>query len=169
MKYYYSLTLAMIFVTFTAFYCGHDEDPPDNGVDMVELIADNMNFEGEKAFISDEPIKKEAFIIGLNYMVQDTVRVEGNNASRPKEFNDVFYKHFDLKVISNTDFNAEYPEGSDVTKLFLERKLYRSYLDSHEGCLILRGIPVEGEHSFTVQAIFSDTIIEAKTNLVKLY
>lgn len=171
MKYYYSLAIAMIFVSLTAFYCEDTShyDYIDNPVEMVDILAENLNFEGEEAFISDEPIRKEAFVIGVTYIVEDTVDLGQQKYPRPIAYSDRIYKDFTWKILCNSDFNNEYPAGSDVTKLFRVNTLNYYIPNEFKSSLFLRGTPLEGEHSFTIQAIFGDKTIETQTKPVRLY
>lgn len=111
--------------------------------------------------MSRNPIKKEAYLIAICYMVKNKGVYESDSHILGKEEHIENVENAPEKTIyCNTIFDTEYPEGSDVTSCF------RICGDM----LLLDKIPQPGTYSFKVKLVYSNGLVfEANTIPVTLY
>lgn len=147
---------------------------PEEEQDVYLVGIELLNFDnaGENMVESDEPINKDAFVIGIRYKVCYTDDREG-------KYPDYYYKGTsgdpkiitnlsgNPKIICNNDFDEEHSAGSDVTKFFkfgIDKDIEQDLL------LILTTPPAAGKYSFKVVYNCSDnTVVEKNTNPVTLF
>jgi len=120
-------------------------------MDVVKIY--NMNNEKEYPFLSDDPIRKEAYGIEIEYGVKKTnhLSLSENVGSDEYEYYpslDFFTDIKDQKIFCNTNLNSDLPPGSDITRYF---SIIRNGVNGSDSRYILRIIPDPGIHSFKVQ------------------
>lgn len=150
--------LSAIFILNVAMKCeGWDDiEPPTVDISRVDIA--NVDNAGEKPFISSEPIKKEAYMLGVKYIgdTDDEVSYYAFKENVRSE-----------KIFCNTDFDAEHPAGSDVTRFFKKTSYTPQGLDY---AFLLRKVPQAGTYSFKIVSQISECkIFEASTEPVELY
>lgn len=154
-------TINVILGTFLIFtslatQC-EDEFPDPIPVSLKSLEAFNVNNEGKEPFVTEDNIRKEAFMIGLSY-VSDTAVDKYTYVIQPIK---------ERKFYCTTDFNEEYPAGSDISSFFMSAKYIPENLN--EGYVLLT-IPSPGLHTFKMVFICEDgKIVECDTPPVNLY
>lgn len=138
----------------------------DEAIVYEEKLADvelsNIDFSDSMMRLAKDSIKKEAFVIGVRLMSIE--RFEENDLNEPRftvKINDFLNTSGKVRVYANTDFNAEYPAGSDVTHLFDMYNPKRNWLNTDNPVyfsyfLILKTTPEEGEYSFKIAYDFAD-------------
>lgn len=162
------LSIALVFIACMATSC------PEKEQDVYLIGIELLNFDnaGENMIESDEPINKEAFVIGIRYKVCYTSDKEGKY---PEYYSKDTYGDAKVitnlsanpKIICNNDFDEEYPAGSDVSKFF---KFGTDKDINQDLLLILTTPPAPGTYSFKVVYHCSDnTVIEKNTNPVTLF
>lgn len=168
MKFKIYLSIALVFIVCMATFCHEDEQ------DIYLVGIELMNFDnaGENMVESDEPVNKNAFVIGVQYKVCNTNDKEGKY---PLYYSQSAYSHPETianlqgnpTIICNDYFDEEHPAGSDVTKFFkfgTDKDVRQSLL------LILTTPPASGTYSFKVIYNCSDnTVVEKSTNPVTLF
>lgn len=160
-RYYLMLALSCIFVLNCAMQCDDGDFYYKETYDsLVEIKVHNVNNEGKSPFLSDDPIKKEAYVIAVAYMVKDSLQ----HVFPIREYQGLVEEP-QLKIITVNEFNDEYQAGSDITSLFT---FYPGSIDIYSQQLILRYSPKIGIYSFIVEAHFQDTVLIAETNPIEL-
>lgn len=159
-RFYITLIVSCILVLNCAMTCDDDNYEPVIYDSIVSITAQNANNEGKYPFLSDEPIKKEAYVIAMAYLVKDSL-----GHVFPLTTHRSLKERYKLKVITENEFDNEYQAGSDVTSLFT---VYHTPVDTCMHQLILRRIPNPGIHSFTVEMHLEDTILTGQTKPVEL-
>lgn len=158
------VTLILLFPLLTTVSC-MEEQPQALLVGMDVCNLDNADV---NMTISDRPIKKEAYVIGVKYRL----KVEGSEELQYFDPNLV-----DAPIIANVkdnpliycnnDFNEEYPAGSDITKFFTFGSRDDMGLNL---ILVLKKAPAVGSHSFKIRFLCTDnTVVEQNTSPVNLY
>ncbi len=155
------LSLSVIFILNTAMSCEEDYDLEDAFFNITSIEAYNINNEGEYPFISDEPIRKEAYVIGIKRF--DDIKHDSDT-----QYNYILEKPIvSEKIICLTDLSDKYTAGSDVTGIFIKSG---SRSDKTDYIYVLREKINPGTHSFKIVAILTDdSILEAITSPVELY
>lgn len=165
MKFYLLPVLA--FIIFTATSCPEE----DGDVYLVNIEVVNLDNSGEDAYISEEPVNRNAFVIGVNYLVGYTPP----NEKKPFSFNKKFsYDNIVIlnfpdnpTIICNEDFDEDHPANSDVTKFF---KISTHNDRDYDMLLLLMEPPVTGTYSFRV--VFNcpnNVVIKKETEPVTLF
>jgi len=124
-------------------------------VGMIDIEAINIDNSGEFPVVSNSPIKKEAYMVGIKW-ITDNAPTESDSKfiTGPIQKGTNLYSALGNKyskaIKSNDRFNASVPEGKYISKFFKE--IDRKYLpaDINEGFVLLVA-PDLGEHSFTVE------------------
>ena len=130
-------------------------------VSMTGIEAVNIDNSGAYPEISDLPVRKEAYMVGVKWITDHTVSdddkfitgVIKEGAAPYSSLSDKYKK----AIRCNTDFSASIPAGSYVSKFFKE--MDRKYLpaDVDEGFVLLVA-PVAGDHSFRVEYYEGQTL-----------
>ena len=150
----------LLFIAFAAAIagCSKDLDGWDGSVipvSLVDIEAVNIDNAGELPAVSTSPIKKEAYMVGIKWITENTPSGDSDKfITGPIQKGEQLYSSLGSKyskaIRCNTPFNAKIPAGSYVSKFFKE--IDRKYLpaDINEGFVLLVA-PDPGEHSFTVE------------------
>ncbi|HCO67825.1 MAG TPA: hypothetical protein DIT04_08755 [Dysgonomonas sp.] len=132
-------------------------------VQLVDIELYNLDFSGEKMTESSEPIKKEAYVIGIKYLVKHDYEGFGDKT---------WYYHPDKEygnseiitnikrnptVLTLSDFNEDYPAGSDISHLFTYGR--SDYYEEMSLLLVLNAVPDPGIHSFKVKLPTENNLI----------
>ena len=138
--------------------CKKDLDGWDGSVIPVSLTnieAVNIDNSGELPVISALPIKKEAYMVGIRWITDNTPSDDDDKfITGPIRKTERIYSSlgdkYNKAIKCNTKFNANIPADSYVSKFFKE--MDRNYLpsDIDEGFVLLVA-PDSGEHSFRVE------------------
>lgn len=155
--------------------CSKDDtgrDEPVIPVHLAGIESVNINNEGKYPFTTTEPVKKEAFMIGIRWVTDDS-NPDGNQAiTGPIEIGVSSYKNitenYTKRIYCNTVFNSRNPEGANVSQYFKAVTYLPAHVD--EGFVLLVA-PDPGDHSFKV--VFTNRSngerFEYDTELIKLY
>ena len=151
---------------------GSDWEEPLIPVYLAGIELANINNEGRYPFSTNDPVKKEAYMIGVRW-ITDNSDPDGNQAiTGPIEIGTYRYKNiannYTKRIYCNTVFNSRNPLGANVSQYFKEV----TYLPSgiNEGFVLLVA-PDPGEHSFKVVYTnnSSGESHEYDTEMIKLY
>jgi len=151
----------VLFVAFAAVVAGGCSKAMDGWdasvipVSLTGINAVNIDNAGELPTISASPIKKEAYMIGIQWITDNTPSDgEDKFITGPIQKGEQTYSSLGsqyLKAIKcNTPFNATIPAGSYVSKFFKEIDSKYLPADIDEGFVLLVA-PDAGEHSFRVE------------------
>ena len=130
-------------------------------VELIGIEALNIDNSGELPIISISPIKKEAYMVGIKWITDNTPTDDDKFITGPIQKGEHTYNALSdkyLKAIKcNTQFNASIPADSYVSKFFKE--IDRKYLpvDIDEGFVLLVA-PDTGVHSFRVEYYEGDIL-----------
>jgi hypothetical protein len=138
-----------------------------NGIEIV-----NINNEGQYPFTTTEPVKKEAFMIGVRW-ISDNSDPDGDQAitgtvdAGTNRYQNIA-GNFTKRVYCNTVFNSRNPEGANVSQYFKQVTCLPAGIN--EGFVLLVA-PNPGNHSFKVVYTnnSSGESHEYDTELIKLY
>lgn len=163
MKFKIYLPLVLIFVMCTATSCPEKEQD----VYLIDIEVANLDNSGENMFESDDPVNKDAYVIGVKYLVGNSPNdIHINPFNKDNSDQVILNLTANPKVFCNDDFNKEHPAGSDVTKFFRFGKAKDVRQDF---LLILATPPAPGTYSFKVVYECSNTTIVKDTNPVTLF
>ena len=148
------LFLALVFIMGG---CAKDDgwNDPVIPVSLVDIETVNIDNSGEFPFVTSLSIKKEAYMVGIKWVTEQTVTSDDDIFITPPiqkgegSYYDLGGKY--AKAIKcNTSFNSNIPAGQYISKFFKE--IDRNYLpaDIDEGFVLLVA-PDPGEHSFRVE------------------
>jgi len=155
--------------------CSSSNDPywddPVIPVYLAGIESVNVNNAGQYPFITVEPIKKEAYMIGIRW-VTDNSDPDGNQSiTGPVEAGTSHYRNiannYTKRIYCNTVFNSRNPVGANVSQYFKEVNYLPASID--EGFVLLF-YPDPGDHSFKV--VYTNKqgeSYEYDTELIKLY
>ena len=130
-------------------------DEPVIPITLKGIEAVNIDNAGEKPIVTNSPIKKEAYMVGIKWITDnipsddDDKFITGPIQKGEQRYSSVADNY--LKAIKcNTQFNSDIPAGKYVSKFFKE--INRNYLPVgiNEGFVLLVA-PDPGEHSFRVE------------------
>jgi|GEM_PF-1460543 len=131
-------------------------------VSLVGIEAMNIDNSGEFPVISNTPIKKEAYMVGIKWITDNTPSDEDDKfITGPIKKGEHLYSdlsnRYSKAIKCNTQFNANIPEGKYVSKFFKE--IDRKYLpaDIDEGFVLLVA-PDPGLHSFRIEYYEGETL-----------
>lgn len=150
------LLIVTIFLINVATTCEKEEDPVY--VNLVGINVSNVNNEGKYPTISDERVKKEAYMIGVKYVT---------DAKNPKYNYAIKDSIESIKILSNSNIDTEHPAGSDLTNYFI-KTTYAP--DGINYSLLLKKSISPGVYSFRI--ILSCTngkTFDESTNSIELY
>ena len=180
MKTNWTKQVRIFLVVFLLYAAGCKEDEKDWPYSDDEVIpvylagieSVNINNEGQYPFTTAEPVKKEAYMIGVRW-ITDNSDPDGNQSiTGPVEAGKYRYQNIADNIINkriycNTVFNSRNPAGANVSQYFKAVKYLPSGID--EGFVLLV-TPDPGDHSFKV--VYSNkngNNYEYDTELIKLY
>ena len=134
---------------------GDSWNDPVIPVSLKGIEAVNIDNSGELPVVSNSPIKKEAYMVGIKWITDNTPSDEDSKfITGPIKKGERLYRDLSNKyskaIMCNTQFNANIPAGKYVSKFFKE--IDRNYLpeDINEGFVLLVA-PEPGLHSFRVE------------------
>lgn len=132
-------------------------------VSLKNIEAVNIDNSGEFPEVSVLPIKKEAYMMGIRWIADNTPSNDDDKfITGPIQKGRYTYRSISdkyLKAIKcNSQFNSDIPAGSYVSKFFKE--IDKNYLpaDIDEGFVLLVA-PDSGEHSFRVEYYEKDVLV----------
>lgn len=129
-------------------------DEPVIPVTLKGIEAVNIDNSGEFPAVSASPIKKEAYMVGVKWIADNTPTDADKFITGPirqgKQTYSSIADKYSKAIACLTQFNADIPAGTYVSKFFKE--IDRDYLpaDVDEGFVLLVA-PDPGEHSFRVE------------------
>lgn len=156
----------ILFTALTVIIAGCSVDDGWNDpvipVSLKGIEAINIDNSGENPVVSNSPIKKEAYMIGIKWITdnvptdEDDKFITGPIRQREQRYGSVA-DHYQKAIKCNTQFNSDIPAGKYVSKFFKE--INRNYLpvDVDEGFVLLVA-PDPGEHSFRVEYYKEDEL-----------
>ena len=142
-----------------------DNDSWDDNVIPVtikDIEAVNIDNSGEFPKVTADPIKKEAYMLGVRWITttapsdDDDIFITDIIQENQQTYNSLSNK-YKKAILCNTKFNSEIEEGKYVSKFFKE--INRNYLpsDVDEGFVLLEA-PTPGEHSFRIEYYEGETL-----------
>ena len=150
----------IIFVAFAVMAAGcakGDGDwagEPVIPVDLVGIETVNVDNSGEFPIQTNEPVKKEAYMVGIKWVTDNTPTEADKFITGPipegyRPYSSVA-DNYSKAVMCLTQFNEKIAAGTYVSKFFKE--LDRAYLPAEvdEGFVLLVA-PDPGQHSFRVE------------------
>ena len=155
--------------------CSKEEvsrDEPVIPVYLAGIESVNVNNEGKYPFTTAAPVKKEAFMIGIRW-ITDNSNPDGDQAiTGPIGVGVYSYQNitgnYSKRIYCNTVFNSRNPAGANVSQYFKAVTYLPTHID--EGFVLLVA-PDPGDHSFKV--VYTNNgngdSYEYDTELIKLY
>jgi hypothetical protein len=148
----------VITLTIAVAGCSKNNDnwnEPVIPVSLVGIEAVNIDNSGEFPIVSATAIKKEAYMIGIKWFTDNTPSADDDkfitgSIQKGEYTYGGLSNNYSKAIKCNTQFNANIPAGSYVSKFFKE--INRNYLPAeiNEGFVLLVA-PDPGEHSFRVE------------------
>ena len=146
-------------IAIMILFCGCKKDSswydPVIPVSMVGIETVNIDNSGEFPIVSNYPIKKEAYMVGIQWITEHTPSEEDDKfitgpISRGEQLYSELGNRYSKAIKCNTQFNATIPAGKYVSKFFKE--IDGKYLPAEidEGFVLLVA-PDTGVHSFRVE------------------
>ena len=139
---------------------------------LAGIESVNINNEGRYPFTTIEPIKKEAYMIGIRWITDNSDPYGDQEITGPVKVGGHRYlniaDNFTKRIYCNTVFNSRNPEGANVSQYFKKTTYLPSGID--EGFVLLVA-PDQGFHSFKVVYTnnSSGERLEYDTELIKIY
>lgn len=155
MKFKLHILTFFVFCLFSATKCIESEDYILNDIELNHF--DNS---GAKMIKSTKPIKKEAYVIGIIFIVKD---YPFRNAS----LNSLVNVKKKPKVYTLYDFDEQHSKGSDVSDCLVYGEI--TYNAETNLILVFNKYPKSGTHSFRVEFECTDTTITKETTPIELY
>lgn len=183
-EYFLQISSCIFMLLLTAMTCRDKNEfvPPVGKVCGLKLKSlDNSG--AHPVSISDGRCPKEAYWLD----VLPELKVEEDNS---KEWREYILKHpiVDMRIITLTDFNVDYPVGSNVCHLFYRYHSYGSlnfpiyYLTNTPLSMVLLTYPAPGVYQFRVELVLDSgggkgkealeevrRIFSAETELLEFY
>ena len=141
-------------------------------VHLTGIESVNVNNEGQYPFTTTSPVKKEAYMIGVRWITDNSDPNGNQSITGPVGAGTNRYQniadHYTKRIYCNTIFNSYNPAGTNVSQYFKAVP----YLPAgvNEGFVLLVA-PTPGDHSFKI--VYTDTNSgeshEYDTELIKLY
>ena len=138
--------------------CSSDKEggsEPVIPVSLKGIEAVNIDNSGEFPAASALPIKKDAYMVGIKWVADNTPTDDDNKfitgpIQKGQQTYNSIADRYSKAIKSNSRFNADIPPGKYISKFFKE--IDREYLpaDINEGFVLLVA-PDPGPHSFTVE------------------
>ena len=167
----------ILFATILLCATGCSTEGPliDDGLVIPVYLAGiesvNINNEGKYPFTTTQPVKKEAYMIGIRWITDNSDPDGDQEITGPIEIGRYRYHNiadkFTKRIYCNTVFNNRNPKGANVSQYFKAV----TYLPPgiNEGFVLLVA-PDPGEHSFKViYTNSSGESFEYDTERIKLY
>ncbi|WP_101688277.1 DUF5034 domain-containing protein [Dysgonomonas massiliensis] len=155
---------------------GEDYNWRTKPVYLHQIEVQNIDMSGAEPVESNTSISMKAYAIALLYMVSDNPKTEGvSQDTRLKTLEESHknQKFVSIEVFCNRDFNADYPAGSDIAKLFVRGILPTGRIDESDiaiDYLVMTTQPENpGKYQFRVCYNLEDEVLEATTLEVDLY
>jgi len=155
-----------IMVTAAILGCSKDSDSwydPVIPVSLVDIEAVNIDNSGELPVVSNTSIKREAYMVGVKWITDNTPSDEDDkfitpSISRGEHLYSELSNPYSKAIKCNTPFNANIPAGKYVSKFFKE--IDGKYLPAEidEGFVLLVA-PDPGTHSFRVEYYKGDSLM----------
>ncbi|MDR1670921.1 MAG: hypothetical protein LBR57_00180 [Alistipes sp.] len=129
-------------------------DEPVIPVSLKGIEAVNIDNSGEFPVVTAAPVKKDAYMVGVRWIADNVPSDDDKFITGPIEQGQQTYgsiaDNYSKAVVCLTQFNADIPAGTYVSKFFKE--IDRDYLpaDVNEGFVLLVA-PDPGQHSFRVE------------------
>ena len=140
-------------------------------VHLAGIESVNINNADRYPFITTDPIKKEAYMIGIRWVTDNSVPDGDQEITGPIEAGKNRYQDiadgYTRRIYCNTVFNIRNPAGANISQYFKEVPYLPAGID--EGYVLLVA-PDPGDHSFKV--IFTHKngeSYEYDTKPIKLY
>ena len=138
---------------------------------LAGIESVNVNNEGQYPFITVDPIKKEAYMIGIRWITDHSDPGGNQSITGPVEVGKYPTKNiadnYTRRIYCNTVFNSRNPEGANVSQYFKEVPYLPAGID--EGYVLLV-TPDAGDHSFKMVFTHKNgEKLEYDTELIKLY
>ena len=156
MKKLFTITLFAIIITILG--CSKADESwydPVIPVSLVGIETVNIDNSGELPAISNSPIKKEAYMVGIKWITEHTPSDEYDKfitgpINRGEHLYNDLSNRYSKAIKCNTQFNATIDSGKYVSKFFKE--IDGKYLPAEidEGYVLLVA-PDPGIHSFRVE------------------
>jgi hypothetical protein len=146
---------------------GYEEVIP---VYLAGIESVNVDNAGQHPVITNEPVKKEAYMIGVRWVTDNSDPGGNQSITGPVEVGKSLYRDiangYTRRIYCNTVFNSRNPAGANVSQYFKEV----SYLPAgiNEGFVLLSA-PDPGEHSFKVVFTKGSDKFEYDTKPIHLY
>ena len=164
----------VVFLICTAG-CSDDNWPFSNDevipVYLAGIESVNINNEGQYPFTTAEPVKKEAYMIGIRWITDNSAPDGDQSITGPVDAGKYRYQdianNITRRIYCNTVFNSRNHVGANVSQYFKEVKYLPAGID--EGFVLLV-VPDPGDHSFKV--VYTNSkgdSYEYDTELIKLY
>jgi len=164
-------------ILFCVAGCAEDDgsrwDPhePMIPVYLAGVESVNVNNAGQYPLITVEPIPKEAYMIGIRWITDNSDPDGEQSITGPVEAGKQLYQNiangYTRRIYCNTVFNSSNPAGANVSQYFKEVKYLPAGID--EGFVLLFS-PTPGDHSFKVEYTNRNgEKFEHDTELIKLY
>jgi hypothetical protein len=141
---------------------GYDWNEPVIPVTLKGIEAVNIDNSGEFPTITNSPIKKEAYMLGVKWIADNTPTDDDKFITGPiwegeQTYNSIANNYLKA-IMCLTPFNSDIPSGTYVSKFFKE--IDRDYLpaDVNEGFVLLVA-PNAGKHSFRVEYYDGDKLM----------
>lgn len=139
-------------------------------LDGIEAV--NVDNSGEYPFVTLGPVKKEAYMIGIVWVTDDSNPTGDQTITPPISAGDRrgrsegLSDYYEKRIYCLTDFNGRNPAGSNVSQYFKEV----TYLPAgvNEGFVLLVS-PDPGDHSFRVVFTGSGNTFEYTTEPIRFF
>lgn len=146
-------------------------DDPVIPVYLAGIESVNINNAGRYPFTTTEPVKKEAYMIGVRWVTDNSNPDGDQSITGPIEAGKHLYQNiadgYTRRIYCNTVFNSRNPAGANVSQYFKEVPYLPAGIDEGYALLVA---PDPGDHSFKV--VFTNKNGERHeydTELIKLY
>ncbi len=150
--------LTLIVLALTVFGCSKDDGFGDGAhvipVSLKGIEAVNIDNSGEFPEIIRSSVKKESYMLGIKWIVDNTPTEDDKFITGPIREGEQTYnsvaRNYSKAIMCLSQFREDIPAGTYVSKFFKE--VNRDYLpaDVDEGFVLLVA-PESGEHSFRVE------------------
>ncbi|GHU98650.1 hypothetical protein FACS1894159_01450 [Bacteroidia bacterium] len=140
-------------------------------VSLAGIEAVNIDNQGASPVVSAEPIRKEAYMIGIKWTTDDSDPFGNQSISAAFGSSSGYTpgdvaKNFTKRIYTIEQFNAKNPAGANVSQYFKAIKYLPEQID--EGFVLLVA-PDPGPHTFRVVYSFNSASFEYTTPTVELY
>lgn len=154
------LLISIVFILNIAMKCDEKDAEETIPPKLIGIEIYNVNNEGKNPIVSDEPIKKEAYIIAISYLEEDEY-------THADYYYNITGSIKSERIYCNVDIGTEYPAGSEISKLF-SKIIFGPKPYSH-AFVLRKSIPVDTYIFKVVVTDNEDKVFEASTNPIELY